>query len=293
MRKHDQKGRMPVPATITCKITHCAHQTTDDKNICDYCWTRFTGNVKWLHQHVNDLEYRLNPANGKTGEHSGNGNTPIPMRAAIYVLLYEDVEGGNDCLLTTLHTYLRCLDNAPYREDDSFNKLFTTMEAHKTEWRSNGATPAYAPQFNYLASKARRILEDSHEERMDIGICPNSDCNHDLNCPVSAKDVKCPYCGSTWSINYLRRLQHDRLVNDENTGTQTELLALLRYQGIAIKQGTLRKWCSEGDIKPVGHKGKRKTYLLGDVYKRAVKAGKRHVTSVWDLPGVRGESTES
>lgn len=283
---------MPVPATITCKITHCAHQTTSDKNICDYCWTRYTNSIAWLSKHVGELEYRLNPANGKTGEHAGNGTAPAPMRAAIYSLLYEDVEGGNNCLLTTLHVYLQCLRKAHYREDDSFKVLFDTLKDHKDEWRSNKATPAYAPQFIYLANKARHILDDDHEERMDMGICPNPDCGHDISCPVSATEVKCAYCECVWTINYLRRLQHDRLVNDENTGTQTELLALLRYQGIAIKEGTLRKWCSEGDIKPVGHRGKRKLYRLGDVYERAVKAGKRRVTSVWDMPAVKGEDTK-
>lgn len=276
-----------MAATITCKTLKCINKTTDDLKICDYCWQKHISNLKWLHAHIPDLEYRLNPTFGKTGENgSSRGIQPDAVRNSVLILLYESDDNGNDGVETTLKTYCRCL-NIPYRINEPLTNLVSKLLNKGDELRSHSSTPAYIPQINHLRVKAQRLLEQSHEEIMSMGVCPNPDCNHDLACPVSANECKCAYCHNVWTVSFLRGLQHDRLVNDQNVGTQTEILALLRYQGIAIKPGTLRKWCSEGDVKPCGLRGKRKIYRLGDVYERAVKAGKRHVDSIWDMPGTK------
>ena len=241
----------------TCAVAHCIHPTSGDHIVCDYCWTNFNDDIKWLTRHVADLEYRLNKAYGKTGQGGGGTVSTDPMRQPIHTLLYETDEHGNDGLEILLHVYLQST-NLGYRWDDP-------MEV--------------------MHQRLNRLLDSPDEEKVLLGPCPAPSCDHQLSAGISATEVRCDYCRNTWTVNYLRKRQHDRLLSDDTTATQTQLIELLALQGIVVKPGTLRKWVCEGDIKPVEFKDGHKLYRLGDVYGRSA----RMVNSVWDMPKVQGK----
>ena len=271
-------------ASTVCSVSHCIHSTSGDHIVCDYCWTSFNDDIRWLTRHVSDLEYRLNKAYGKTGQGGSGTVSTDPMRQPIHTLLYETDEHGNDGLEILLHVYLQST-NLGYRWDDPLDVMLQRLNRHISGLRDHEATPAYIPQFHAATGRARRLLDSPDEEKVLLGPCPAPSCDHQLSAGISATEVRCDYCRNTWTVNYLRNRQHDRLLSDNTTATQTQLLELLALQGIVVKPGTLRKWVCEGDIKPVDVKDGHKLYRLGDVYGRSA----RMVNNVWDMPEVQGK----
>ena len=277
---------MPQTNLATCTVTHCINPIRDNHLICDQCWTTFITDINWLSNHVTDLEYRLNKAYGKTGQGGGRvlSASPDPMRQPIHTLLYETDDHGNDGLETLLHVYLQST-GIGYRWNDGLKTMLQRVRGHLSRVRDHKATPAYIPQFHTAANRARRLLDSPEEEQILLGDCPTPQCGHRLSAGVNDKEARCAYCRNIWTVNYLRRRQHERLLSDDTVATQSQLLDLLSLQGVIVKGGTLRKWIHEGDIQPVRVEHGHKLYRLGDVYGRSARMD----SNVLDMPKVQGK----
>ena len=264
-----------------CSVNHCIHPIHNNHIVCDYCWTSFRDDINWLYHHIPDLEYRLNKAYGKTNQGGGGAlaSSPDPMRQPIHTLLYETDEHGNDGLETLLHVYLQST-NLGYKHDEELVTLAGRLRRNMSLLRDHKATPAYIPQFHTATNRARRLLDSPEEEQILLGDCPTPQCGHQLSAGVNDKETRCDYCRNIWTVNYLRRRQHERLLSDDTVATQSQLLDLLALQGVIVKGGTLRKWIHEGDIQPVRVEHGHKLYRLGDIYGRSA----RMVSNIWNMP---------
>ena len=62
---------------------------------------------------------------------------------------------------------------------------------------------------------------------INLGTCPNTDCNTPLTADETAATVKCRGCKNTWNTNYLRNLMNQKILESEYTGTMRQIINLL------------------------------------------------------------------
>ena len=154
--------------------------------------------------------------NGNGG--SGYSATP-PLRETIYDLLYERDEHGLDGVQPTLQAFATCLGIQWMHVtplSDLAKRILDTKTGH-THYLLSTATPVYAEQIRILVKECSRILNQGHA--VNLGTCPNTDCNTPLTADETATTVKCRGCKNTWNINYLRSIMNQKILESDYTGT--------------------------------------------------------------------------
>lgn len=281
------KGRKRLPE---CKTRSCWRERNPERQLCPNCETRLTDNLKWLATHLPSLEDgKLNRIN-KNRDMNGNGGngysaTP-PLRETIYDLLYERDEHGLDGVQPTLQAFATCLGIqwmhiTPLA--DLAKRILDTETGH-TNYLLSTATPVYAEQIRILVKQCSRILDQGHA--INLGTCPNTDCNTPLTADATATTVKCHGCKNTWNINYLRSIMSQRILESDYTGTMRQIIDLLAQStGQIVNANTFKSWVHRGQLKPAGGTNGHPTYRIADAYRLLLglqQAGQT-ADSVWQL----------
>ena len=281
------KGRKRLPE---CKTRSCWRERNPERQLCPHCETRLTDDLTWLAKHLPSLEDgRLNRIN-KNRDMNGNGGngyaaTP-PLRETIYDLLYERDEHGLDGVQPTLQAFATCLGIqwmhiTPLA--DLAKRILDTETGH-TDYLLSTATPVYAEQIRILVRECSRILDQGHA--IDLGTCPNTDCNTPLTADATATTVKCRGCKNTWNINYLRSIMSQKILESDYTGTMRQIIDLLAQStGQIVNPNTFRSWVHRNQLKPAGGTHDHPTYRIADVYRLLLglqQAGQT-TDSVWQL----------
>lgn len=273
-----------------CKTRSCWRERNPERQLCPNCETRLTDNLKWLAKHLPSLENgKLNRIN-KNRDMNGNGGsgysaTP-PLRETIYDLLYERDEHGLDGVQPTLQAFATCLGIQWMHVtplSDLAKRILDTKTGH-TNYLLSTATPVYAEQIRILVKECSRILNQGHA--INLGTCPNTDCNTPLTADETATTVKCRGCKNTWNINYLRSIMNQKILESDYTGTMRQIIDLLAQStGQIVNTNTFKSWVHRNQLKPAGGIHGHPTYRIADVYRlllRLQQAGQT-TDSVWQL----------
>lgn len=267
------------------------------------CWIHernINDDFKWLADNLLDMtEYRINRAYGKQldGGHGSTGAAPSPLREMIFTALYEHDELGRPGIEPLLFEWARSLalnvhasDGLPYiahRVHDSPRLL------------ESAGTPVYAELLHHDVRTLRRLMESDDHDMIVYGQCPAPTCDGQLAGLHGAIEVRCPKCGSVWSVRFLQSERENRIFHSDTVGTQSSLLKLLAQCGIAVKPATMRSWVSRGKLHQCGETDTSKpVYRLAEAYNLAT-GSMRHpdmtdpdAGDLWKLIGKQATITE-
>lgn len=239
--------------------------------MCPQCRSRLDAALAFLDRTLPDLvDYKLNRANKP---HTGGGGgrratAPTPIVERVYEVLYESDGRGHAGMEDELRAFARCL-HLPYNLKD-WTRLPGLMRRYKPLYE-NGATPAYVPIILTMQRNAVSVL-NMDGERVLYGPCPNRACQRELSAPRGVTDVKCHYCGCTFTVKHLLSLRHERLLASPDAGTRDQVLQKLRRNGITVRKGTLRQWIHRGLLHAsVEGTATTEQYRLADVYALATR----------------------
>ncbi|OZG68240.1 MJ0042-type zinc finger domain-containing protein [Bifidobacterium eulemuris] len=288
---------------------NCHRDKPDEHRVCERCETKFTDDLKWLQEHLPDLEYRLNKANKDEGKGSGGAsraNAPSPVRENIWTYLYGVDDKGNDGVETTLRVILRCLGN-PMHDRMELTDMVQLIAQAACGYDFRGgvlvilppnitpailtspAFPAHVDEIHRLRVTGHRLLDTRDEEHVILGPCANSECGIQLSAPIDEREVKCPRCGNVWTVGYLTHLREQRILNSGITAGQARLIELLaEVAGLAVNKSTMRSWVHRNQLKQAGEdEFSKPVYRLADAYQLATKDRKENAgeenTNLWNL----------
>ncbi|NMM93911.1 hypothetical protein [Bifidobacterium oedipodis] len=279
--------------TSTIRCCNCVNPTSSKtKKLCTDCQRRLTDLLEWFDRTGPDLEANINKAyrhtaNNQGGGGAGRATAPLPVNTVMFDFLETELK-------PELYGYATCLQvNTIHLH--TVRQLAHAIRANN-HLMENGATPEYLRILTKLRIKAEQLLDPEQDKPIILGPCPgytrdNQPCNTSLRVADGQTSVKCPTCGSEWTVNALRERQRQLLLDTDITSTITGIHQKLADCGILTGKTTIRKWADRGQLPIQGEQDGHKTYRLSDAYLLATRS-KRSIDSIWHLIAERNHSEE-
>lgn len=281
--------------TVLCAYRTCWRDANPDMLLCDRHANQVRDDLSWVMGNVRDLtEYRLNRAYGHKqggGAHGNSGSAPAPLREQLAVLLYETDDHDTPGLEPTLLGWAGSLGlNVTAR--DGMDYISRRIASCYRLW-ANTATPVYAEDLHNVVRSLIRFTRDE-DDVIVYGQCPAPNCLARLSAPEGATMVKCPHCGSQWTVSLLKAERHQRIIASGWVATQKDLLTALDGLGVHVNPATMRSWVHRNQLEQAGeNEYSQPVYRLHDAYKLACRELKEdQPTDVWNLITTSKETTK-